>query len=184
MRTLIGAVGHRCLRDRSAAIAIVERLQQEALTPSVVVGDVSGNPIALAQWLASDPAAVFECVIFVGAIEHQGRAPGGVHAYRWDGVLPAEPLVQQAVIDAVTGVISLDSTVVVAGHLGVLPPRVVIVEIEPREHAFGTELSPEVHEAVERSIGLVRGFATDPSQIDGLPRAALPAAATYTGEVR
>lgn len=184
MRTLIGAVGYRYLRDHSAAFGVLDRLEQEDLGPDVIVEDTSYNPIALVQWLQDEEHDGFEQVIFVAAVERDGRTPGRVDAYRWDGTLPSEQLIQQAVADAVTGIISLDNTLVVAGHFNALPAQVAIVEIEPREHEFGTALSPEVAVAVQTAIELVRELATAPGAFEALPRGGLPAAPVYKVQTR
>ena len=174
MRTLIGAVGYRFLRDHSAAFAVLDRLAQSDLGPDITVEDVSYNPIALVQWLQGEAKGAFDQIVFVAAVEREGRTAGQVDASRWDGALPSAELIQQAVADAVTGVISLDNTVVVAGHFNALPARVAIVEIEPREHEFGTALSPEVAAAVETAIVVVRALASDARSFDALPVAGLP----------
>ena len=179
MGMLIGAIGYRQLRDHSAPFAMLDRLEAEDLGPDVTVEDVSYNPVALMQWLQGDAKGQFERAIFISAVERAGRLPGCVDAYRWDGVLPSEPLIQQAVADAVTGIISLDNTLVVAGYFKALPPQVAVVEIEPREHEFGTELSPEVTAAVETALNLVRLLASNPAAFDALPRAGVPDAPLY-----
>lgn len=184
MRTLIGAVGYRYLRDHSAAFAVLGRLEQEELGPDVVVEDVSYNPIALVQWLQGEEKDGFGQAIFVAAVERDGRAPGRVDAYRWDGALPSAQLIQQAVADAVTGIISLDNTLVVAGHFSALPPRVAIVEIEPRDHEFGTALSPGVALAVETAIDIVRALTSDNGAFEALPRAGLPDAPVFKAQTR
>ena len=179
MSTLIGAVGYRQLRDHSAPFALLDRLEAEALGPGITVEDVSYNPVALMQWLQGEAKGRFDRAIFIAAVERAGRAPGRVDAYRWDGVLPSEELIQQAVADAVTGIISLDNTIVVTGYFNALPSKVAIVEIEPLEHEFGTALSPEVTVAVEVALDLARVLATDPLAFDALPNSGLPDARLY-----
>lgn len=166
MRTLIGAVGYRNLRDHSAAFEVLERLGQEDLGAHVVLEDVSYNPIALVQWLDEQPPeARFERVILVSSVQRQGRTPGEVFSYPWNRLLPSDELIQQAVTEAVTGIISLDNTLVVAGHFRALPEAVTIVEIEPVEHAFGHQLSPPVQRAVAEAIVLILELAREPEPI-------------------
>lgn len=184
MRTLIGAVGYRYLRDHSAAFAVLDRLEQDDLGPGVTIEDASYNPIAFVQWLQGEAKDAFDQAIFVAAVERTGRAMGRVDAYRWNGELPPAHLIQQAVADAVTGVISLDNTMTVAGHLKALPPRVAIVEIEPRDHEFGTALSLEVAAAVEIAVEVVRTMVRDSSSFDSLPVAGFPAPAVYGARAR
>ena len=174
MRTLVGAVGYRNLRDHSVQFEILDRLQREELGPDVLVEDTSYNPIAVVQWLEGEtPANRFDRAIFVAAIE-RGRVPGTLTAYRWDGVLPPDDQVQQAVVEAVTGVIALENTVVITRYFGVMPLDAAIVEIEPRDHAFGSQFSDEVATAVEPAVQLVRRLALDPSAFHSLSVRALP----------
>ena len=157
MRTLIGAIGYRNLRDHSAAFEVLERLSRERLADDVVLEDVSYNPIALVQWLDEQPPdSRFERAILVSGVHRAGRQPGTIDTYEWNGALPDDEAIQQAISEAVTGIISLDNTVVIAGYFGALPRAVTIVEIEPVEHAFGFELSPPVDRAVDAVATLIR----------------------------
>lgn len=174
MRTLVGAVGYRNLRDHSAAFEVLDRLSGADLGPGVVVEDLSYNPIAIVQWLQGEsPLNRFDRVVLVAAAE-RGRVPATITAYRWDGVLPPDDQVQQAVVEAVTGVIALENTVVIAGYFRVLPIGVAIVEIEPLDHAFGDELSAPVRKAIEPAVELARKLALDAAAFAALPLEALP----------
>ncbi len=174
MRTLIGAVGYRNLRDYSAPFEIIDRLSREDLGTDVVVEDTSYNPIAIVQWLEGEaPENRFARVVLIASVE-RSRTPGSIAAYRWDGVLPPDDQVQQAVIEAVTGVIALENTVVIAGYFHVLPRTVAIVEIEPVDHAFGAEFSAAVSAAVDPACALIRRLALDADAFDSLPLRPLP----------
>ena len=92
--------------------------------------------------------------VLVGSME-RGREPGTVEAYRWHGDLPSRDEIQARVSEAVTGVISLDNTLIVCGALGGLPEDVRVVEVEPEDQGWGDGFSrtieerlPEVLEAV------------------------------------
>lgn len=183
MRTLVGAVGYRNLRDFSAAFEVTARVGDSHLCPEMehgkggcplLVEDTSYNPIAVVQWLQSlsEPER-FDRAIFVSSLE-RGRAPGTVTAYRWDGGMPPDDQVQQAVTEAVTGIIALENTVVIGGYFKALPAEVVIIEIEPLDHAFGPELSGAVRAAIDPVCGLVNRLAHDPDAIDDIPMAPLP----------
>lgn len=173
MRVLVGGVGYRNLRDHSAGPAVVDRLRARRWPPEVVVEDLSYNPIAVVQRLQDEPAGRrFERVILVGAVA-RGRRPGRVTAYRWDGRLPPDEEVQRAVTEAVTGVIALENTVVVAGHFGALPEDVVVVEIEPAAHEFGETFTAAVATAIARACRLVTRLALSPEAAAALPRAGL-----------
>ena len=174
MRALVGAVGYRNLRDFSAAFEVFEGLAAQDLGGNVVLEDTSYNPIAVVQWLQGLPAGErFDRAIFVASLE-RGRAPGAVTAYRWDGDMPPDDQVQQAVTEAVTGIIALENTVVIGSYFKVLPSEIVIIEIEPRDHEFGPELSGPVRAAIGPVCALVGRLARDPDAIDDLPLSPLP----------
>lgn len=156
MRTLIGAIGYRNLRDHSAAFEVLDRLALTEWGQDIVLEDVSYNPIALVQWLEElPPHERFDQAILVSGVQRAGRLPGTFTMYEWDRVLPSGDLIQQAITEAVTGIISLDNTLIIAGYFRALP-GVTVIEIEPAEHAFGFELSPAVERAVDAVCALIR----------------------------
>ena len=170
MRTLIGAVGYRNLRDHSAAFEVIERLERLEPEAEVTLEDASYNPVALVQWLESLPADErFAQVVFVAAVARSGRSGGDLTAYRWDGCVPPDDVVQQAVTEAVTGIINLDNTLTIAGYFKALPALVAVVEIEPIDHAFGSEFSTLVSDAISDACALARRLATRPGDIAALP---------------
>lgn len=169
MRALIGGVGYPDLSDHSVSWALVDLLEQRGLPEGTSVEDVSYNPVAVAQRLQDEPdASRLEVLILVSAIE-RGRSPGTVTAYRWDGLLPSDEEIHRAVTDAVTGIIYLDNTLVVTRHLGALPERVAVIEIEPLVEAFGTPMSAPVAAALEGVADAAVQYATDPQAFDELP---------------
>ena len=174
MRVLVGIVGYRNLRDFSAPFAILDQLEATPPGSDVVIEDLSYNPIAVVQWLESEPPdARFDRVIFVAATE-RGRPAGTITTWRWDGVLPSDADVQQAVAEAVTGIISLDNTLVIAGYFKALPPEVVAVETEPLDHAFGAEMSRDVQAAIEPACARILELARRVDALDRLPPLPLP----------
>ena len=98
VRVIVAGLGYRNLRDHSVGVAVTDRLEREAGPPGVVVEDLSYNPIAVIQRLEDEPVdRRFERAVLVAAVERNGRAPGTVAAYRWDGVLPVEEAIHRAV---------------------------------------------------------------------------------------
>jgi hydrogenase maturation protease len=118
---LVGGIGYRNLRDE----------------------DVSYHPGGLSQNLQDRPD--YDRLVLVASVA-RGRDPGTITSYRWDGSLPDEKEIQTRVSEAVTGVISLDNTLIVCGALGGLPEDVRVVEVEPASEQWGEELSPEIEE--------------------------------------
>jgi hydrogenase maturation protease len=173
MRVIVAGVGYRNLRDHSVGVEVVDRLMARAWPPGVVVEDLSYNPIAVVQRLEDEPPdRRFERAVVVAAVE-RGRSPGAVTPYRWDGALPGDDEIHRAVTEAVTGVIALDNTLVVARHFGALPDEVLVVEVEPAVHEFGDAFSDAVARAFNGVCELVARLATEPDAPARLPLAAL-----------
>ena len=174
-RVLVGGVGYRNLRDHSAGVVLVDRLAARPWPASVSLEDISYNPIALVQRLQDDPPdRRFGLAVVVGAVQRQGRAPGSLSVYRWDRCLPAPAMIHEAITEAVTGIISLDNTLVIARHFDALPGTVVVVEIEPEAHEFGDELTPTVRDAVDQAELIVTALTAHPEKADDRPEGALP----------
>ena len=176
---IVGGVGYRNLRDHSVGVEVADRLEGASWADDVVVEDLSYNPIAVVQRLEDEPPEKkFQRAVVVSAVERDGRAPGTVAAYRWDGVLPPDDEIQRAVTEAVTGVIALDNTLVVARHFGALPDEVVVVEVEPAVHEFGDTFSEVVGRQLDGLCELVRVLATRADAVEQLPRAPLGGASS------
>lgn len=173
MRALIGGVGYPDLSDHSLSWAVVTTLEGRTLPDGVAVEDVSYNPVAVAQRLDDEPdGGRYDVLVLVSAIA-RGRPPGAVTIYRWDRRLPPDDEIQRAVADAVTGIIYLDNTLVVVRHLGAMPDRVVVVEVEPLVEAFAAPMSPPVADQLEPVCDAAVRYAADQQACDALPLCAL-----------
>jgi hydrogenase maturation protease len=171
MKTVIGGVGYRMLRDYSAGVVISDELAPYSEPPQLHVEDLSYNPVAMAQWFADEARSEpFTRAVFVSAVVRGNGAPAGtIRAYRWNHELPDADEIQRAVTDAVTGVISVDNTLVVAEWMKALPPETIVVELEPQEHEFGTELSEAVSFALSEAREIIMKLATDEEAVRSLP---------------
>lgn len=142
--------------------------------PNVVIEDLSYNPIAIIQRLGDEsPDDRFGRMVVVSAVKRGDRAAGTVAAYRWDGVMPPDEEVQRMVTDAVTGIIALENTLVIARYFKGLPDDVVVVEVEPETHEFGAAFSSEVAAAFDDICELVWSLATDDGAVAELPMGSL-----------
>lgn len=174
MRVIVGGIGYPDLCDYSIGIEVQERLSEREAPPNVVVEDLSYNPIAIIQRLGDEPPDDrFGRIVVVSAVKRGDRPPGTADCYRWDRVMPVDEEVQRAVTDAVTGIIAMDNTLVIANYFGALPEEVVVVEVEPETHEFGASLSPGVSSAFEKICDLVWSCATDDKFVAGLPSRSL-----------
>ena len=147
----MGGIGYRNLRDGSIGIHVIERLADRAES-GVEVEDVSYHPVGFSQNLQDRPP--YDRVILVASVS-RGRSPGAITAYRWDQRLPDTEEIQIRVSEAVTGVISLDNTLIVCGALGGFPDDVRVVEVEPATEQWGEAMSPEVEERLPEVVETV-----------------------------
>jgi hydrogenase maturation protease len=154
MRTLIGGIGYWYLRDGSLGPVVAAELARESWPAETSIEDLSYGPIAVIQRL-QDVAVPFERLVLVAAVR-RGRPAGTVSAFRWDGTLPDEEQVQARVAEAVTGVISLDNLLAVAGFFDALPPEVLVVEVEPEDEGWGEGFSESVDAVRSRVMQIVR----------------------------
>ena len=158
-RILVARVGYDNLRDLSFGRILIERLRSREWPPAVHVEDLSFGAIVVLHWLQQDPP--FDAALFLAG-EQRGRTPGSIHDYTWclesprHGCAASPEEIQSRVEDAVTGAISLDTLLIVLGHFGALPRHVRVIEVEPRDHEWGLELSPPVARALTDVEAMVR----------------------------
>jgi hydrogenase maturation protease len=173
-RVLVGGIGYRNLRDHSFGVVLIDALTAAVWPGHVSVEDLSYNPIALVQRLQDDAAdARFGLVVVAGVLQRAGRAPGTLDVYRWDQVLPSNDAIHEAVTEAVTGIISLDNSLIVARHFGALPATVVVLELEPEAHEFGDELTPQVASALTRARAIITELVSAPEAAFSIPERSL-----------
>ncbi len=160
----IGGIGYTYLRDLSVGPTLIADLKQLSWPTGIEIDDLSpGGPIATVHRFRDVPQ--YDRVLLLGSVV-RGRESGRVYCYRWDGQLPDTDEIQMRVAEGITGVISLDNTLIVGGFFGIWPQEVVIIEVEPRDEEWGTEFSPPVQSALTHLPALVRMLATMP--LDGL----------------
>ena len=150
---LIGGVGELFQGDLDLGRVAVERLQAEGgLGEHVLVEDLHYGAVAVAQRLQEVKPSH---LVLIGGLV-RGRVPASVHRRRVDGTAFDPADMQMAVGDAVTGYVSIDLVVEVAAGLGVLPERTITIEVEPVSVALCDQLSPEVVDAMDQVLDLVR----------------------------
>ncbi len=149
---LVGGVSELFQSDLDLGRLVVEQLQDEGLSGGVFAEELHYGGVAVAQRLeVLRPARL----ILVSAVA-RGRPPGTVvRSLLVPPVLDAAT-VQAAVGDAVTGYVHPDLVVEIACAFGVLPPRTVLVEVEPAVVGPGEGLSEQGESALLEALRLVR----------------------------
>jgi hydrogenase maturation protease len=167
-RIVIGGVGHLYQGDLDLGRVAVERLLGEDLGDGVAVEEFSYGAVAVAQRLEE---LAPEALILVGTVQ-RGREPGTVerHDVSRRALDPAQ--VQGAIVDAVTGYIGLDLVVDVAHGLGALPPRTIVIEVEPARTGPSEQLSQEAERALAKALEFVRAEVAQQERRVPRPRAA------------
>lgn len=148
---------------------LADRLATHPWQGDVVVEDLSFGPIAVVQRLQDEPNRFTRAIFVAGISRTPWRPPGTVSMYRWDGVLPDPTEIQRAVSEAITGVILLDNTLIVARHFGALPEEIAVVEVEPLIHEFGDGFSEPVARAFETVCRTAASLAEDLDKSRALP---------------
>ena len=154
-KTLIAGVGYQHLRDLSFGSVLVERLQAMEWPEEVCVEDFGWGPISILHWFEESPGRKFERAIFAGAVE-RGREPGGLYTYAWLSGKPDPEVVQERISEALTGVISLENLLIIAQHFDALPSDTVVVELEPVEREWGSELSQIGQQRLEETVAWIQ----------------------------
>lgn len=162
MSTLIAGVGYPYLRDMSLGCVVAAQLQNEPWPADVLVDDYSFGPIAVVhRWQAMDQP--FRKVVFFGAVE-RGKSAGEITQYRWEQPSLTNAQIQDRIAEAVTGVISLDNLLIIAGTLYGLPYNTVVIEIEPADLGWGDGFSDAVERAIPKLRSLLQLEAGDVAQ--------------------
>ena len=170
MRALVGGIGYRNLSDHSFGPVVVDALASRAWPAGVTIEDLSYGPIAVVQRLQDNPPeAAFDRAVIVSAVSRTGRPAATLTVYRWDRALPGPEAIQTAVTEAVTGVIAMDNTLIVAEHFQAWPRDVIVVEAQPVVHEYGDELSRDMADAFARACQIVAAAATDANFLDRAP---------------
>jgi len=136
----------------SAGPELIERLRGMAWPSGVEVEDLSFGAVHVLHWLQEHPP--FDSAVLIAAIA-RGRPPGSVTRLAWAAPPMTGEVVQEAIAEAVTGVIGLDTLLTVLGYFAALPPRVTLIELEPQCEDWGPEFSPVVQSGLEQAVRLV-----------------------------
>lgn len=144
---LIAGVGYTYLYDWSVGPKVAAQLMGHDFPPGVDIDDWSFGPLD-AVYRLRDEQPPYDRVVFFGSIE-RGRPVGTVTRHVWDKAeLPGPDRIQDAIGEAISGVISIDNLVFVCSAFDALP-ECVMLEVEPTpEQTFSDDFSPEVTKAI------------------------------------
>jgi hydrogenase maturation protease len=154
-RVLVAAVGYRNLRDMSVGPILFDQLRTMEWPACVELEDLSYGAVHVLHWLQErSPEARFNAAVLVAGVK-RGREPGSVTLVHWQAPETSAEEVQERIAEAVTGVISLDTLLIVLSYFEALPERVTLIEIEPRDDDWGPQLSEPVAAALDEASLLI-----------------------------
>ncbi len=141
MKTLILGIGNLLLCDEGVGVHVARALREEELPPDVVALEVG---TAFLEALPEIEQA--DRVIIVDAMQADGT-PGTI--YR----VPFEDCVRPEIIASMHG-FDLSRVFFLAGRSS--PPEVTVIGVEPARIGWGTELTPEIQDAIPAVIAAVK----------------------------
>ena len=165
-KILVAGVGYQHLSDLSFGSVIVERMKEMEWPEEVQVEDFGWGPISILHWFEESPGKRFERAIFAGAVE-RGREPGRLYTYAWLTPKPDPEVVQDRISEALTGVISLDNLLVIAQHFEALPSDTTVIELEPVEQDWGSELGEIGQKRMEEAIAWIQSEVRKSPHLNG-----------------
>jgi len=142
---LIVGVGNILLGDEGVGVRLIEAMAGQEIPDSAELFDGGTASIDLLDVLANRKK-----VIIVDAVKG-GNEPGTVYRFTPDDIEAGEPNYTSL------HQVGLLETLTMARYLDCLPQEIIIYGIEPKDIAWGLELSPEVAAVVPKVIKLVLG---------------------------
>ncbi len=152
---LVAGVGYQHLSDLSFGSVLIERMQEMEWPEDVCIEDFGWGPISILHWFEESPGKKFERAIFAGAIE-RGREPGNLYTYAWLADKPDPEVVQERISEALTGVISLENLLIIAHHFDALPPDTLVIELEPMQQEWGSDMSEICQQRLTEAIECIQ----------------------------
>ncbi len=153
--TLIGGIGLPWLRDLDFGTAWLDRASALGGWPeNVRFEDLSYAAHRVMHRLEE---LLPGRLILVGCMPRGDSPAGTIRRYAVADLGPLDPLeVHERLTEAVGGIIDLDHTVAVCRWWNAFPNDTTIIEVEPEDRSFGLGFSPQVEDAVDKVMQLVR----------------------------
>lgn len=163
-KVLVAALGHAWLRDQAFGIKVVDELRARRLSAEVELADWSFGTITAFQKLAEGS---FHRAIFVSGVQRDERAPGVLLRSTPHIDLPPDEEIHGRIGDCVMGAVSVDNLLIIAKFYGVLPDDVVLIEAEPVDDTWGSDLSPALASALDAAVRMVLDEINRPPGVAG-----------------
>jgi len=136
-KILIGIVGYSPVLDSyPLGPNLMNNLKErDWANINVDVQNMTWSPIHITQRLQENKLE-FDRVVLVGS-KTISTNPGRVESYKWKSKKVDEIKIQERIFEGVTGVVSLENTLVIGDYFKIWPKEVFTVEVDLPGEAFG-----------------------------------------------
>ena len=136
-KILIGIVGYSPVLDSyPLGPNLMNNLnERDWANMHVDVQNMTWSPIHVTQRLQENKLE-FDRVVLVGS-KTISTQPGKVECYKWESKEVYEIKIQERIFEGVSGVVSLDNTLVIGDYFKIWPKEVFTVEVDLPGEAFG-----------------------------------------------
>ena len=136
-KILIGIVGYSPVLDSyPLGPNLMNNLKErDWANINVDIQNMTWSPIHITQRLQENKLE-FDRVVLVGS-KTISTNPGRVESYKWKSKKVDEIKIQERIFEGVTGVVSLDNTLVIGDYFKIWPKEVFTVEVDLPGEAFG-----------------------------------------------
>ena len=129
---------------------------------NVDVQNMTWSPIHITQRLQENKLE-FDRVVLVGS-KTISTNPGRVESYKWKSKKVDEIKIQERIFEGVTGVVSLENTLVIGDYFKIWPKEVFTVEVDLPGEVFGDIVIAE-NQGKSKNTDLIEILKFDPEKV-------------------
>ena len=163
-KILIGIVGYSPVLDSyPLGPNLMNNLKErDWANMNVDVQNMTWSPIHITQRLQENKLE-FDRVVLVGS-KTISTNPGRVESYKWKSKKVDEIKIQERIFEGVTGVVSLENTLVIGDYFKIWPKEVFTVEVDLPGEVFGDIVIAE-NQGKSKNTDLIEILKFDPEKV-------------------
>ncbi len=163
-KILIGIVGYSPVLDSyPLGPNLMKNLKErDWANKKVDVQNMTWSPIHVTQRLQENKLE-FDRVVLVGS-KTISTHPGRVESYKWKSKKVDEIKIQERIFEGVTGVVSLENTLVIGDYFKIWPEEVFTVEVDLPGEVFGDIVIAE-NQGKSKNTDLIEILKFDPEKV-------------------
>ena len=163
-KILIGIVGYSPVLDSyPLGPNLMNNLKErDWANINVDVQNMTWSPIHITQRLQENKLE-FDRVVLVGS-KTISTNPGQVESYKWKSKKVDEIKIQERIFEGVTGVVSLENTLVIGDYFKIWPKEVFTVEVDLPGEVFGDIVIAE-NQGKSKNTDLIEILKFDPEKV-------------------